>query len=63
MEQRLTGELRVNRDPRTIEVTLASVDSYGLAFVGFDEEVTGWLRLEAMRFYGSVTLNQSTAIP
>lgn len=34
----------------TIEGTLAGVDSYGLAFVGFDEEVTGWLRLEQMHF-------------
>ena len=38
------------RNPRSIEATLERVDSYGLAFVGFSEEVTGWLALEHMRF-------------
>ena len=40
-----------DRDPLDIKATVAAVESYGLAFVGFGQEVTGCLRLVEMRFY------------
>lgn len=36
--------------PASLEESLRSVDSYGLAFVGFSEEVTGRIVLEELRF-------------